>query len=142
MVETSMLLWVFGGHAFAGDAVPVRLAAANVALDDAAHAATTAQLLGASCSFTTGMMARRVVDQGVDWQMVGRLGTAPLDAESQVATPFTLAEDGAVRIIATDLLETVVTSGHVAGMLTLSGRMLDVDGTRYVVLTSFQAVEP
>lgn len=111
-----------------------------VAVDAAAasHCAKEASLVGQNCSYTTGMFARRVVEEGQDWTWQGALTDARDELSSQVAAPFA-AEPG-TRVIANELVETLKGAGHVHSRLALTGKLLDVDGVRYVVLTSFKVL--
>jgi hypothetical protein len=113
----------------AGDTVAVDATAAT-------HCARSAALIGGNCSYSTGMMARRVMEEGAEWSSTGALAGAA-DAEANpVAVPF-VAADGAL-VIANELLELLVTSGRPLARASYAGRALDVDGVRYVVLTSYQ----
>jgi hypothetical protein len=104
----------------------------------AAHCARSRALVGSNCSYTTGMIARRVVEEGVDWELVGTLSAAPNTLASLVAAPF-VAPDGAY-VVANELIELMAAGGHAAGRLSLVGKVLDIDGVRYVVVTSFVVV--
>jgi hypothetical protein len=105
----------------------------------AAHCARNAALLGANCTFATGTMARRVFEEGADWRAVGTLVRTGNDFPSQVASPVR-TPDG-ILVIATTLTEQLFSGGHLATPLRMEGRMLEVDGVRYLVLTAFQRVD-
>jgi hypothetical protein len=120
-----------------GDAADVH----EVVMDETAatHCATDTQLVGASCSYSTGLMARRVLDQGAPFSRVASL-TGTLEVlESHVAAPFVVGEEG-YRVIANELVQALADGGHLHDRLTLTGKWLEVDGVRYVVLTSFKVV--
>ena len=104
----------------------------------ASHCARGEVLVGANCSYSTGMMARRVVEDGQEWSFVGTLTATDNALTSLVAAPFTAG--AGPHVIATELLEQLVQQGHAAARLSLMGRVLEVDGVRYVVLTSFRVI--
>jgi hypothetical protein len=104
----------------------------------AAHCARAGELIGSNCSYTTGMMARRVMEDGQDWSYVGGLSSSENNLGSMVAAPYTVA--GGAYVIANELLEMVTTDGDAAARLSLVGKVLEVDGVRYVVLTSFKVI--
>lgn len=107
----------------------------------AAHTATRASLIGANCSYSTGSMARRVMDEGIDWSAEDRLARTSNDHQNHVAAPFVLSGDPAVHIVASELLQLVPDPDATPPLLALSGRSLEVDGVRYVVLTAFRVVQ-
>ncbi|MFZ5482480.1 MAG: hypothetical protein ACOZNI_37300 [Myxococcota bacterium] len=111
--------------------------AASVDAGAASHSAKSAALIGSNCSYTTGMIARRVVDEGQDWSWRGVLADAKGDLTSQVAAPF--VANGA-RIVANELVELIVDGGHGHARLAFVGKSLDIDGVRYVVITSFEVL--
>ncbi len=106
----------------------------------ATHCATRTDLVGANCSYSTGLMARRVVDQGAPWR--GQSGLVPTQdkLESGVAAPFLVGPDDGFRVIANEVVQVLCDGGHAQEQLELTGRWLEVDGVRYVVLTSFKVV--
>ena len=103
-----------------------------------AACAKKADLVGGACSYTTGMMAQRVLMEGTTWTYTGHLtkfdGTSP----ASVAAPFTVGPD-AVYVIGNEVIEELVASGAQSGRVALEGRRLDVDGVGYFVITSFAA---
>lgn len=119
-------------------AAPAVVAAASLDVTAASHAARTGELIGSNCSYTTGMMARRVLEEGHDWAYVGDLAPSSNNLGSMVAVPYTAAEG--VNIIANELVEVMSVDGHVGSRLSLAGKVLEVDGVRYVVLTSYKVV--
>lgn len=107
----------------------------------AAHTATRASLIGSNCSYSTGSMARRIMDEGTDWSAEDRLARTSNDHQNHVAAPFVLLGDPAVHIVASELLQLVPEPGASPPRLELTGRSLEVDGVRYVVLTAFRVVQ-
>lgn len=93
--------------------------------------------MGTNCSYTTGMMARRVVEEGADWSYVGALTPSTNDLESLVAAPFTA---GGHHVIANELVEALTVDGLSNVRMILGGKLLEVDGVRYVVLTSYKVI--
>lgn len=107
----------------------------------AAHVAHGPDLIGGNCSYTTGLMARRVLGEGRDWQYVGELEAAPNTSATHVAAPFRTQSAGSSSfVVATELLERLVAAGKAEATLELAGRSLEIDGVVYVVLTSFRVI--
>jgi hypothetical protein len=98
---------------------------------DPAHCAKNADLVGSNCSFSTGMMAQRVLDEGAAYTFTGTLGAAATQLASHVAAPWSIGPEGGVRVIANEVVEQLAASGRVS----LEGRILEVDGVRYFVAT-------
>ena len=105
---------------------------------DPTACAKKADLVGANCSYTTGMMAQRVVAEGEPWSFTGRLVRSENALASHVAAPFTVGPDGQVNVIATEVLEALTTAELHQQPLSLDGKRLEVDGVTYFVLTSYQ----
>ena len=112
---------------------------AEVAPETVAHCARSKELVGANCSFTTGMTARRVLEEGVPWSWVGPITPTDNAQPTRIATPFRV--DDGVLLVATALLEGLVQDGLAGANLRLDGRSLELDGVRYVVLTAFARVD-
>jgi len=127
-------------HAPSGAAVAPAAAATDGTVDTsvASHCARAASLVGSNCSYTTGMMARRVIEEGQDWTYIGELAQTGNDLANKVAAPYSVA-DG-FHVIANELVEVLSQEGHANARLSLAGRLLEVDGVRYVVLTSFRVI--
>ena len=102
-------------------------------LEAAAHCARSQTLVGDACSFMTGMTARRVLDEGVAWTWAGALTARTI--EGDVAAPFSAG--GEDRVLATELVETLVNTQHAASLCLYIGRSLEIDGVTWVVLTAY-----
>jgi hypothetical protein len=125
-------------HVAQSAAAPAVNAAATMDVAVASHSARAGELIGSNCSYTTGMMARRVLEEGQDWSYVGTLEATGNNLGSMVAVPYT-APDG-VNVIANELVELMSSDGHLRSRLSLTGKLLEVDGVRYVVLVSFKVI--
>jgi hypothetical protein len=84
------------------------------------------------------MMARRVIEEGQDWAYVGALAASPNNLPTSVAAPFTVPDGG--HVIANELVEVMSQDGHASAHMSLVGKLLEVDGVRYVVLTSYRVL--
>jgi hypothetical protein len=127
--------------AYAAPPVPApanQAAGASVDAAAASHSARAGELIGSNCSYTTGMMARRVLEEGEHWEFEGALSASSNNLGSMVASPFTT--QGGVNVIANELVELISHGGHTHARLSLIGKLLEVDGVRYVVLTSFKVI--
>lgn len=119
--------------------------AANSSAEDAdsdAHANPTAcakkaDLVGANCSYSTGMMAQRVIAEGAPYTFAGRLAAAPNELDSHVAAPFVVGPEK-IAVVANEVLEQITAADLQAQRLNLQGRVLEVDGVKYFVLTGFE----
>lgn len=111
----------------------------TAAASDPTACAKKAELVGGACSYTTGMMAQRVLNDGTPWSYTGSLAKTTTDLESQVAAPFTVGPEK-VNVVANEVLESLTTAGAHAGRVGLEGKLLEVDGVKYFVLTSFSAL--
>lgn len=105
----------------------------SVASLDAAACAKKASLVGSSCSYSTGMMASRVLEQGASFSYTGKLQSVDQKLESNVAAPFALADD--TRVIANEVVESIEDT---TARLTWKGKLLEVDGVKYFVVTGFE----
>jgi hypothetical protein len=132
LVAPSFALACPGRTATASAATPSSDAAHAAA--DAASCAKRAELVGDACSYTTGMMAQRVLAEGREFTFTGTMAAAPAALESHVAAPF-LVGDG-VHVVANEVIDGVPATGRV----TLVGKRLDVNGVDYFVVTSFTAL--
>ncbi len=105
---------------------------------DASHCAKKSELVGAACSYTTGMMAQRVLEEGENWSFTGMLVSSDNTLDSRVAAPFTVGPEDAINVVANEVVEGLVTAGAQVARLALSGKVLEVDGIRYFVPTTFK----
>lgn len=103
---------------------------------DATACAKKASLVGANCSYTTGMMAQRVVAEGTPWSYTGTMASSDNALSSHVAAPYVVGPD-AVNVVATEVLESMIDQDLVSKRVTLDGKKLEVDGVTYFVLTSY-----
>jgi len=101
---------------------------------DAAACAKKAALVGGSCSYSTGMMASRVLEQGKNFTYTGTLVPTDEVLPSQVAAPF-VAGPQHVRVIANEVVESASDS---ESRMTWTGKLLEVEGVRYFVVTRYE----
>ena len=111
-----------------------------VANVDPTHCAKQGELVGANCSYATGMMAQRVLEQGKSYTFTGSLVTAGNKLDSRVAAPYTVGPEGSINIVANEVIETLVDAGAANKRLELAGKLLEVDGVTYFVATQFETV--
>ncbi len=143
MIETlfSLLLAITPAHA--GDpaarppAAAVTVDAGRVEAVDAVRPPRSASLMGASCSFKTGMMARRVVAEGDVYAYVGTLQEQDGDEVDEVSCPYRIGGDDGACVVANELVEHLAGADLAGVELSVEGRILEVDGVRYVVLTAY-----
>lgn len=110
---------------------------AKTAAVDPAGCAKHAELVGGNCSYTTGMMAQRVLEEGKTFTFTGRMAATENRLDSHVAAPYRIGPTS-YNVVANEVLEQLKTGGAEAGRVSLEGRLLEVDGSTYLVLTSFQ----
>lgn len=127
--------WACPGHPDAAHASTAADAATPPS--DPAACAKRAELVGGACSYTTGMMAQRVLAEGKPWAFTGTLTRYEGELDSHVAAPFTVGPD-AVYVVANEVLESLTSAGAGSSRIGLEGRLLEVEGTKYFVLTSFR----
>lgn len=114
---------------------------ARVSEDVAAHPAHGADLLGRHSAWSTGLLARRVVAEGRDWQFTGQISATANDLVAGVAAPYRVQAAEGGWILATELLEALVLAGHSGATLELAGRRFKTeDGEPFVVLTSWRVI--
>jgi len=116
----------------------VRTEGKKVVANDAAHCARSDGVIGAHCSYATGVMARRVLEQGEDTELVATLLEVDDDVPGGVSAPYRLAEDPKSRVIANELIEQMVRTNRIGHPIEVDARELDVDGVRYYVLTAYE----
>ena len=112
------------------DASKVQLASTNAAVDPT-HCAKSAALVGSNCAWSTGAMAQRVQAEGKDTAVTGKLASQAKQLDSHVAAPFQI---NGMYVIANQVIE----SADPAANLALTGKMLEVDGVKYFLVTNFQ----
>ncbi len=100
---------------------------------DATACAKKAALVGSACSYSTNMMASLVLDQGEVYSFTGSLAPTDEVLASQVAAPFTAGPER-VRVIANEVVESATQPG---ARMTWEGKVLEVDGVQYFVVTSY-----
>lgn len=101
---------------------------------DAAACAKKAELVGSACSYSTGMMASRVLEHGKVFTYTGTLRATGDRLESQVAAPYTIGPKN-IHVIANEVVESVADP---TARMTWTGKVLDVDGVEYFVLTGYE----
>ncbi|HHO52848.1 MAG TPA: hypothetical protein ENK18_18720 [Deltaproteobacteria bacterium] len=105
---------------------------------DPSESAKRAELIGLSnCSWTTAMMAERVLDEGVPYTYVGHLIESHNELASRVAAPYTVGPNGRIHVVANEVLDLLDRQGSLQARLELQGKVLEVDGVRYLVVTTF-----
>lgn len=101
--------------------------------DDASKAARDPQHIGHHCSYNTKAMIRMVLEKGASFAYNGNLASAK-DLGMDVAAPYVL-DDGVTRVLANVVLDKVV-AGMSAdkGEIQATGKLLEHQGVRYLVL--------
>lgn len=102
---------------------------------DPTACAKKASLVGSSCSYTTGMMAQRIVAEGSDETFAGTLNSFTEKLESHVAVPFTMGKD--IHVVANEVIEQLTEQGLTAAKVSLEGKMLEIDGVKYFVAVRY-----
>jgi hypothetical protein len=97
---------------------------------DPTHCAKNAALVGSSCAWSTGMMAQRVQAEGKDLSLTAKLAPQGQALASSVAAPY---QAGGYYVIANEVIEQADPSATLA----MTGKVLEVDGIRYFLVTSF-----
>jgi hypothetical protein len=105
--------------------------ASTSAANDPTHCAKNAALVGTNCAWSTGAMAQRVQAEGKEATVTARLASQTKKLDSQVAAPYLAGE---YYVIA----NTVIEQADVSAPLALTGKVLEVDGVKYFLVTSFQ----
>lgn len=97
---------------------------------DPTHCAKDSSLVGGCCSYSTNLMAQRIHADGADTTLASaRLERTEEALASKVAAPW---KAGDYRVIANAVMEGVDTSGS----LSLTGKVLEVDGVKYFLVTN------
>lgn len=105
-----------------------RPALASATLDPT-HCAKSSALVGEDCSYSTNLMAQRVHAEGQDTTVTAKLERVDTALASHVAAPWKV---GDMRVIANSVAETL----DVTSTLALAGKVLEVDGVKYLLVTS------
>ena len=132
--------WACGGTKTASDTQSADATEVEVALADAdpSHCAKKTALVGANCSFATGMMAQRVLEEGAPYTYMGTLSESTNNLESRVAAPYTMGQNRLIHVVANEVLDAMLEVKSDSGRLELVGHLLEVEGQRYFVATTFQ----
>ncbi|MEQ1570917.1 MAG: hypothetical protein ABMA64_35130 [Myxococcota bacterium] len=102
----------------------------TVTAADPTHCAKNASLVGTNCSWSTGAMAQRVQAEGRDTAITTRLAAQTAALDSKVAAPY---RAGDLYVIA----NTVIEAANPSDTLSMTGKVLEVDGVKYLLVTSF-----
>lgn len=105
---------------------------------DPTHCAKNAELVGSNCSYSTGMMAQRVLEEGKPYTFTGKLAPSSNELRSRVAAPYVIGPESEVNVVANEVVESLVASGAGAIRITVTGRLLEVDGIQYFVATEYE----
>jgi hypothetical protein len=127
------------GHGTTAAAAPAASSTAAAIAVDPAACARKAELVGGNCSYTTAMMAQRVLAEGAPYTFTGSLVASANALESHVAAPYTVGPE-AVQIVANAVIESLTTAGADAGRVGLEGMLLEVSGVKYFVVTGYSAL--
>ena len=88
---------------------------------NAAACAQNAELLGSACSYSTNMMAERVLAEGRHYSYVGTMHQARNELASHVAAPFTVGPKNDINVIANEIVEDLHKVGAQKKRLDMSG---------------------
>jgi hypothetical protein len=113
---------------------------AKAAAANPAACAKHAELVGGNCSYSTGVMAQRVLSEGHAFSFTGHMVSAENQLESHVAAPYQLGPTR-YNVVANEVIEQLKSLGLDAGRVSVTGKLLDVDGVPYLVLMSFEKAE-
>jgi hypothetical protein len=113
---------------------------AATATKDPAACAKKADLVGSNCSYSTGMMAQRVLAEGATYTFAGSLRGSTNQLASHVASPYVVgAADAPIHVIANEVVESLTSDGLDSSRLSIEGKLLEVDGIKYLVVTEYTA---
>lgn len=90
-------------------------------------------LVGAGCAWSTGAMAQRVNAEGRAAAVTAKLVTSSESLSSEVAAPYRAGE---FYVIANQVLELADPST----VLSMTGKVLEVDGVKYFLVTGFRVL--
>ena len=119
---------------------PVKAHAAASSQDPAA-CAKKAVLIGSNCSYSTGVMAQRVLAEGDAYTYTGTMEASDNALASHVASPYTVGPDHAIHVVANEVLEALTNEGAATHRVELEGKVLQVDDIKYLVVTSYAATQ-
>lgn len=95
-----------------------------------------------NCAWTTSLMAQRVLADGAPYTYIGSITLSDRVLPSKVAAPYTIGPDGAMFVIANEVIETLGGEHRASlGRVELSGKVLEVDGIVYFVATGVSAAD-
>lgn len=96
-----------------------------------------------NCAWTTSLMAQRVIADGVSYTYVGGLEVSRKILPSKVAAPYTIGPDGAMFVIANEVLDTLSETQTLSSIrrVELTGKVLEVDGIVYFVAMGVVAAD-
>jgi hypothetical protein len=134
----SPLVFLVSLRSYACPGDTVRTEGKKVVANDATHCARSDGVIGAHCSYATGIMARRIMEQGQDAQLTGTLVEISEDVPGGVSAPFRLEDDPKSRVLANELIEQMVRTNHIGQAVEVDAKELDVDGIHYYVLTAYE----
>lgn len=98
---------------------------------DPTHCAKNAELVGSCCSYSTNMMAQRVHADGAETTLTAFFTKTSEMLASKVAAPWSV---GDYRVIANSVMEGTDTDGA----LVVKGKVLEVDGVKYLLVTTVE----
>jgi hypothetical protein len=104
--------------------------AATADLDPTA-CARSASLVGAGCTWSTRAMAQRVNTEGRSAGVTAKLTSTADVLSSEVAAPY---RAGDLYVIANQVIE----QATIGAVLSMSGKVLEVDGVKYFLVTAIQ----
>ncbi len=116
----------------------IRVDGARVEAVDASLPPRAAQVLGTDYTWRTGVLARQAWQQGAPYAFVGVLQPTTPQAAGDIACPLRIGGQDGTCVLATELVEHLAAEGSPDIELSVEGRILEVDGIRYVVLTAYQ----
>jgi hypothetical protein len=111
---------------------------AELAKPRATACAKMVSLMGSGCSYTTGMMAQRVLAEGKPFSFTGLLTRQKEVTSAGVAVPFTIGPQQDIHVIANEFVEELTVAGSDTSKLELSGKVLDVDGVRFFLVEQYK----
>jgi hypothetical protein len=132
------LIFLIAARSYACPGETVRTEGRRVVANDATHCAKSDGVIGAHCSYATGIMARRVMEQGGDEHLTASIVALHDDVPGGVSARYRLEDDPNSRVLVNELVEQMVHSNHVGIPMNLEAKELDVDGIHYYVLTAYE----